>query len=181
MFSHIIPVTSIIWENNISARVSPKKKLIAVKSAEAHCNFRVGTTSDYLAKLPHLLEEPSHLPAELQNLVSEPDLALRYFLGGYPRRNVVFSYNSCYIYYMRKQHFRAGIPQKKLIAVKSAEAHCTFRVGTTSDYLAKLPHLLEEPSHLPAELQNLLSEPELSNPHLFVGLFDKFRLVLIGF
>ena len=111
----------------------------------------VVTTGDYLAKLPHLLEEPSHLPAELQNLVSEPNLALRYFFGGYPRRNVVFSRSTCYIYSLKTPQIRAGIPQKKLIAVKSAEAHCSFRVGTTSEYLAKLPHLLEEPSHFPEE------------------------------
>ena len=70
--------------------MTPQKKQLAQQSAEAHCSFRVVTTSEYLAKLPHLLEEPSHLPAELHNLVSEPDLALRYFLADYVGRNVVF-------------------------------------------------------------------------------------------
>ena len=63
-------VTSIPSKSDNFAPITPQKKLIAQQSAEAHCSFRVGTTSEYLAKLPHLLEEPSHLPAELQNLVS---------------------------------------------------------------------------------------------------------------
>ena len=81
LFFPIIPVTSIIGKNNNSALIFLQKKLIAEQSAEAHCSFRVVTTSEYPAKLPHLLEEPSHLPAELQNLVLKPDLALRIFGG----------------------------------------------------------------------------------------------------
>ena len=64
-----------------------KKKIQAVQSAEAHCSFRVGTTSEYLAKLSHL-EEPSHLQEELQNLIHKPDLAFGFFLMGYVRKNV---------------------------------------------------------------------------------------------
>ena len=88
----------------------PAEKLIAEQSAEAHCSFRVGKTSKILAKLSYLLEEPSYLPAELQILVPKPDLAQGLFLRG----------------------SRA----EKLIAEQSAEAHCSFRVGTISEYLA---------------------------------------------
>ena len=84
-----------------------QKKLLAEQSAEADCSFRVGTTSEYLAKLPHLLEEPSHLPAELQKLVSKPELASDLFfwsiMGG---RNVVFSRSLCYINSLKKRQFR---------------------------------------------------------------------------
>ena len=58
-----------------------QKKLLAEQSAEAHCSFKVGTTSEYLAKLSHLIEESSHLTAELQKLVSKPDLASDLFFG----------------------------------------------------------------------------------------------------
>ena len=77
LFFEEVHVTSIPSKNNNSALVLLQKKLTAEQSAEAHCSFRVGTTSEYPAKLPHLLEEPSHLPAELQNLVPKPDLAYR--------------------------------------------------------------------------------------------------------
>ena len=58
-----------------------QKKPLAEQSAEAHCSFKVGTTSEYLAKLSHLIEESSHLTAELQKLVSKPDLASDLFFG----------------------------------------------------------------------------------------------------
>ena len=85
-----ILVTSTSSKSDNSAPITLQKTLLAQQSAEAHCSYRVGTTSEYPAKLPHLLEEPSHLPAELQNLVSEPELAHGYFLRDYGRRNVAF-------------------------------------------------------------------------------------------
>ena len=74
-----ILVTSTTSKSEKSAPITPQKTLLAQQSAEAHCSYRVGTTSEYPAKLPHLLEEPSHLPAELQNLVPKPDLAFLNF------------------------------------------------------------------------------------------------------
>ena len=91
-----------------------------------------------------------------------------FFCGERPQKcgkSVGFILNKLYTF----TTFQRTYPAKKLIAEQSAEAHCSLKVGKTSEYLAKLPHLFEEPSHLPAELQILVSKPELAMGHLFCG------------